>query len=209
MRYNSRELSVMDVIWNAKYAKVTATYVDWYLSYTQLEPILTSLLSIYGYSCEILIPGCGLSETNTPIDVGTGLYSVGYRNITNVDISNVVIDRMQKKQLTSNTNDTMEFVCLDVMEISRAVPPNMFDFIIDKGLLDTLLCNEQTNIEDVFTYLKAMYLVLRTGGTFVLVTHSASRLSYLEHPNFVWKVIRENQLDRDDRSYHIFSCVKS
>ncbi|OQR82890.1 hypothetical protein ACHHYP_15388 [Achlya hypogyna] len=190
--------------WDAKVAAAgDCVFFDWYLAYAHLAPHLTPVLAAYGSECEIFIPGCGIS------DVGFELYTNGYHNITNVDISAVAIGRMQQAQVARNAVDAMEFHCLDVLEVPNLVPPNLFDVVFDKGLMDALLCNLKTNVEDTFAYLAGMYQLLRRGGTFVLVTHSATRLCYLEHPTFAWKVIRQGVVDRNGRAYHLFFCVKS
>ncbi|KDO27954.1 hypothetical protein SPRG_20351 [Saprolegnia parasitica CBS 223.65] len=190
--------------WDAKFEALTeCRFFDWYLSFAQLAPYLTPLLATYGLECEILIPGCGLS------DVGVELHASGYHNITNLDSSPVAIARMTATQAVERATDAMEFVCLDVFQVPTAIPPSTFDVILDKGLLDALLCAPTSNVEDTFTYLRAMYQVLRRGGTFVLVTHSPTRLAYLEHAQFSWKLIRQSSVTHNARSYHLFCCVKS
>lgn len=56
----------------------------------------------------------------------------GYAYITNVDISSVVIEQQQKKY------PSMRWKTMDVLNMSFA--DNIFDVVIDKSLIDTLLC---------------------------------------------------------------------
>lgn len=80
---------------------------------------------------EILIPGCGNSS------LGAELYDAGYHNITNVDTSAVVIAQMNDRYLDK---EDMEFTNMDARSM-EFLPNNCFDVIIDKALLDSLLCS--------------------------------------------------------------------
>lgn len=73
--------------WDERYAEVEEVY-DWYQDYSTLRPFLKPYLKENDHEFEILIPGCGNSSLS--ID----LYSDGFVNITNIDISSVVVSQM-------------------------------------------------------------------------------------------------------------------
>ena len=97
--------------------------------------------------CRVLIVGCGSSS------LGHDMLLDGWEGgVTNVDYSSVVISQMKdkyqmilegKKQKMSVDSDSLEefqFICADITE-KLNYPDSSFDLIIDKGLLETLLCS--------------------------------------------------------------------
>ena len=73
--------------WDERYAASSGEVFDWHQSYKELKPQLLPFLSA-DPEFEILIPGCGSSS------LGADLYDEGYLNITNIDMSSVVINQM-------------------------------------------------------------------------------------------------------------------
>lgn len=67
------------------------------------------------------------------------------------------------------------------------IPEDCFDIIIDKALLDTLLCHEN-NLHKVEDYLFEIFRVLKSTGTFIVISHGLpqSRLDYFEEEK--WSV---------------------
>jgi ubiquinone/menaquinone biosynthesis C-methylase UbiE len=96
-------------------------------------------------------------------DLGFKLYDNGYKDITSIDISSVVINKMDR----AKGNRTMTFL---EMNISQMVfPDNTFDIIFDKGTLDTLL----TSLESFPIFLAGVAeirRVLKPTGRFLLVS---------------------------------------
>lgn len=73
---------------------------EWYAEWPQLkEPLLTHLLSQTpppeAASVQILVPGCGNSR------LSEHLYDAGFRDITNIDFSKVVISDMLRRNVRS------------------------------------------------------------------------------------------------------------
>lgn len=72
------------------------------------------------------------------------------------------------------------FVIVTVMDARKMeyVPDQCFDLVVDKGLFDTFLCNEN-NLRDVESYLKECYRVLKTGGVLLVISHGGPRYVYM------------------------------
>lgn len=160
--------------WDERYAaKGEGQCFDWYQDWNTLRPVLAPYLPSDKISCEVLIPGCGNSR------MGADLHGEGYMNITNIDISSVVISQMADrfKEL-----EQMSFVAMDARNMDK-IPEDTFDLIIDKALFDAQLCSDD-NIINVNALVKEMFRVLKPGGVYLVVSHGApeSRTGYLDRP---------------------------
>ena len=159
--------------WDERYAQTNSDSqlgFDWYQDMSTLKPALLPYLKQDSSDFWILIPGCGSSK------LGADLYDLGYHNITNIDISRVVI-----AQQTDRYSDRaeMEFSEMDVMNM-EFLPDASNDLVIDKALLDALLCGGE-NITNVLTMLREVHRVLKPGGVYVCISHGPpeARLDYL------------------------------
>ena len=90
-----------------------------------------------------MVLGCGNAEFSE------NMYDDGYTNIENIDISNVVIEQMAKR---NEDRKEMSYQVMDVRDLQY--PDNYFDMEIDKsiyiyiyiyelGTIDALLCGEE------------------------------------------------------------------
>jgi len=73
--------------------------------------------------------GCGNSKLSEE------MYDDGFRNITNVDYSPVVIDQMQRRHEASRPG--MKWVVADVRELP--FDADAFDITLDKGTMDAMM----------------------------------------------------------------------
>ncbi len=95
------------------------------------------------------------------------------------------------KSLHQEDCPNMCFVCGDAMDISSSIQNNadisdpnhegndLFDFVVDKGLMDAMMCNEGCDLDRYFREIRS---VLKPGGKMILVSYkitSATR-AYLE-----------------------------
>ncbi|OMH84867.1 Endothelin-converting enzyme 2 [Zancudomyces culisetae] len=64
------------------------------------------------------------------------MYNDGYSDIVNIDFSETVIEQMSTR--TANTG--MVWEVMDVCDIKY--PASEFDYIIDKGTMDALMCEK-------------------------------------------------------------------
>ena len=152
---------------------------DWYLDFHDISKHLSPYLDGIGASAEIFIPGCGSSP------IGPRLYEMGFPNITCVDWSAVLIQRLQDQYASL---ESMEYSLMDVRSLEH-IPNNCFDLIIEKALMDALLCgNDQ--FESVDSMLHEMDRVLKVGGHYICISHAGAdkRLAHFARNNSNWDV---------------------
>eukprot|EP01038_Epipyxis_sp_PR26KG_P010537 gene10537-14157_t len=195
--------------WDERYAADDRSY-DWYQDYAALAPHINPILkkALMTNDFEILVPGCGSSK------LGAEIYDRGCKNITNIDTSTVVISQMTELYAE---REEMEFTVMDARRMEY-IPDQCFDLIIDKALLDTLICSEN-NLSDVGQYVQEMMRVLKVGGVFIVISHGMpdSRLPYLQKSgNVEIEIIqiakpelREVEEEGDMKYHYLYKCQKS
>jgi len=183
--------------WIARYTQTLPDgCYDWYLDADLLlTRHLLPLLKSKPLDAEILIPGCGCSS------LPAALYALGWHNLSAVDFCEVVVEHMNRHK---GSNSGIEYAVMDARHLD-GVPDSCFDVIVDKGLLDALLCSE-TNAVDVARAIDEMYRVLAPGGIYVVISHSASssRLHFLQRPS----IRVEPAVPLLDGMFHMFVCRK-
>ncbi|GKT19110.1 hypothetical protein ADUPG1_011444, partial [Aduncisulcus paluster] len=142
--------------WDKLYSETTTNF-DWYC---QIKDIYTLFSPKVTADSEILIQGCGSSRTPEQ------LYTHGHKHITAVDFCERVI-AAQKHRCQGLDGISFEYMNVCYSEL----PSDTYDFIIDKALLDTILCSTD-NFESCKAYLRETYRVLKPGGTFMILSHA-------------------------------------
>eukprot|EP00906_Rhabdomonas_costata_P008400 RCo011979 len=160
--------------WDERYSSCDS--FDWYVVFEQLEPLLRPLLK--DRNAAILILGCGNSRFSAQ------LYSAGYPNITNVDFSPVVIERMEA---VHRDMEGMRWMVMDCTQLE--LPDASFDLAVDKGTTDAMLCGEgaNRNVHQMFRHIQRL---LKAGGHFVMVTYGKpdNRILHLRRRRLNWSV---------------------
>ena len=94
------------------------------------------------------------------------MYDEGYNDITNCDISKVVIESMKKRNLVGRPE--MKW---DVMDIRKMeYEDNTFDLVIDKSTIDAVMCGEHSEINAAII-LKECQRILKPGGRYVVISY--------------------------------------
>lgn len=146
--------------WNERFEKTDSNF-DWYADWEQLEKHFKEFLK---EEDKILMVGCGNSKMSSQ------MYNSNFKNITNIDISDVVISKMQKQF------PEMKWLEMDATKMD--FEDNYFDCSIDKGTLDAIMCgNDPTPPAKL---VKEMHRVTKKGGHYCIITHGdpESRLTY-------------------------------
>jgi ubiquinone/menaquinone biosynthesis C-methylase UbiE len=191
--------------WDERYATMTESY-DWYQDYGTLKSFLDPYMR--DKQVEILIPGCGSST------LGGELYNAGYQNITNVDISEVVVNQMTDKY---GDCTEMEFNAMDARAM-ELIPDACFDVVIDKGLFDSQLCAED-RMKSLDKLMAEMYRVLKPGGAYLIISHGppSTRVNHItsrskfmvEHTGLPRPMHPKMQKKKDDESrknHFMYAC---
>ncbi|KZV48453.1 methyltransferase-like protein 13-like [Dorcoceras hygrometricum] len=166
---------------------------EWYAEWPQVQNLLTThLLSsssppesegalphVEAEQMSILVPGCGNSK------LSEHLYDAGFRNITNVDFSKVVISNMLRRNVRERPG--MKWRVMDMTDMQFV--NESFDAIIDKGGLDALMEPEHgSKLGNL--YLSEVRRLLKAGGKFICFTLAESHVLDLLLPKyrFGWKI---------------------
>eukprot|EP00922_Rhytidocystis_sp_ex-Travisia-forbesii_P007130 GHVS01010407.1.p1 GENE.GHVS01010407.1~~GHVS01010407.1.p1 ORF type:complete len:225 (+),score=20.28 GHVS01010407.1:204-878(+) len=164
--------------WDERYTKDPEPF-EWYQRYSGLKDIFAS--TGIQHDQRILMIGCGNSM------LSEDMYMDGFKNMTNIDISAVVIKAMNLKysgpQFSGMTYRQLD--CLAMPEIADEAHP----VVIDKGTTDSILCGEGSS-SNVQKLLQEVSRVLQPGGVFICVSYGqpAYRLSYLQREELQWSV---------------------
>ncbi|KAJ4846031.1 hypothetical protein Tsubulata_002546 [Turnera subulata] len=108
---------------------------------------------------QILVPGCGNSR------LSEHLYDAGYKEITNVDFSKVVISDMLRRNVRDRPGMLWRVMDMTAMQFAE----KSFDVVLDKGGLDALMEPELgPKLGD--QYLSEVKRVLKLQGKFICLT---------------------------------------
>jgi ubiquinone/menaquinone biosynthesis C-methylase UbiE len=69
------------------------------------------------------------------------MYDVGLKNITNIDLSGTVIQKMTAK---NKSRAEMKFIQMDMLRME--FDSESFDIVLDKGTLDALMSDNSDNV---------------------------------------------------------------
>ncbi|KAL7148324.1 hypothetical protein ABFS83_06G170800 [Erythranthe nasuta] len=140
-------------------------FCEWYADWPQIRTLLKNHLSfpppaLPPEDMSILVPACGASR------LSEHLYDEGFRHITNVDFSKVVIEAMMKRNI--RVRPEMTWRAMDML--NTKFPSGAFDAIVDKGGLDILMDSEHGPRSGLSTYISEVKTMLKAGGRFICLT---------------------------------------
>jgi len=191
--------------WEERYYGGVAAF-DFYLDYERLMPYLAPVLG--GDGRDVLVSGCGASE------LGAELSDRHAHRVTCVDACHGLIKHMQQRYGAKDRLEYREADCRDL----RQIEDGSFDLVLDKALLDVVLCGP-ANLSGVAALTSEAFRVLRPGGAYVVVSHGApaTRLGYLERPALDWRVavlpVAKPKIakppQRPDDAYYVYVCTKA
>jgi ubiquinone/menaquinone biosynthesis C-methylase UbiE len=94
------------------------------------------------------------------------MYDIGIKNITNIDLSEIVVKQMSEK---NKHLSGMQFLKMDMLKMD--FEESIFDVVIDKGTLDALMSDISEKVQDDCNKLFAeLDRVLKVGGRYICVS---------------------------------------
>ncbi|XP_044527809.1 eEF1A lysine and N-terminal methyltransferase isoform X1 [Gracilinanus agilis] len=154
---SSKEFGSVDY-WEKFFQQRGKKAFEWYGSYLDLCGVLHKYIKAKD---KVLVVGCGNSELSEQ------LYDVGYQDIVNIDISEVVIKQM--KERNASRRPQMSFQQMDMTKME--FPDASFQVVLDKGTLDAILTDEEEKtLEKVDKMLAEVGRVLQVGGRYLCIS---------------------------------------
>ena len=176
--YSSRQY------WEGRYGWFTQR-MDWYTNFNQLNNdfkinnIIEKKFPKNPHKRKILEMGCGNST------LSYDLYNNGYKNITAIDFSTIVIKNMSN--IYNNTS--IKYKVCDFNNMDLYFGKDVFDVIIEKAGLDSIATKGTDDVPDLlYKVFKNIYYILIEGGIF---------LSFSSKNTDFWKTNVYNRLERE------------
>ncbi|KAK3516608.1 hypothetical protein QTP70_021942 [Hemibagrus guttatus] len=150
--------------WERFFRKRGEKAFEWYGDYNSLCGVLHKYIKprekcilVPGVP-QVLVVGCGNSELSEQ------LYDVGYRHLTNIDISETVVAHMNQRNLQRRPDLTFH----QVDATQTGYESGSFQACLDKGTLDAMASEEEGVVAS--RMLAEVARVLAVGGRYVCVT---------------------------------------
>jgi len=184
--------------WDQRFAEEDS--YEWLAAYDDIKDIVREALDKVGPKAKILQLGCGNSQ------LAFDLYNEGFEDITNIDISEVVIKKMSSK------HPHLKFIQMDATKIDFG--SEMFDFVIEKSTLDALLVDTESpwdltsnGSKTVFGVLNSVKNLLTAGGSFMSITFAQPhfRVPLLAQEGLGWS-IKVDKFTSMGLDYFTFLC---
>lgn len=154
---SSKEFGSVDY-WEKFFQQRGKKAFEWYGTYLELCGVLHKYIKPRE---KVLVIGCGNSELSEQ------LYDVGYQDIVNIDISEVVIKQM--KERNAGRRPQMSFLKMDMTQME--FPDASFQVVLDKGTLDAVLTDEEEKtLQQVDRMLAEVGRVLQVGGRYLCIS---------------------------------------
>lgn len=178
--------------WNTFFKKRGKKNFEWYGEYPELRSIFLKYIKVKD---NVLIVGCGNST------VSMCLYDAGYRNITNIDISHIVIKQM--RDINASIRPQLVYEHMDATQMTYS--DNTFNVVLDKGTLDALMPdNKEGTVSTINKYFKEITRVLRNGGRYICISLLQEYilkqlLSYFPSNGFMFRIVRCHEAEEKTR----------
>ncbi|XP_007239581.2 eEF1A lysine and N-terminal methyltransferase [Astyanax mexicanus] len=190
--------------WERFFRKRGEKAFEWYGDYNSLCGVLHKYIKPKD---KVLVVGCGNSELSEQ------LYDVGYRHLTNIDISETVVSHMNQR----NVQRRPDLIFEQVDATQTGYENGSYQAALDKGTLDAMASEEEGALAG--RMLAEVARVLTVGGRYVCVTLAQEHVIKLavEHfSNAGWAIrihcLSQQSQDSDSSSFalpvFVLVCTK-
>ncbi|KAG7514952.1 hypothetical protein JOB18_046239 [Solea senegalensis] len=156
--------------WESFFKKRGEKAFEWYGDYNKLCGVLHKYIKVQD---KVLVVGCGNSELSEQ------LYDVGYKHLTNIDISETVVTHMNQRNAECRPGLTFQQVDATQTPYEDA----SYGAALDKGTLDAMASEEEGALAK--NMLTEVGRVLSVGGRYVCVTLAQESVIKLAVEHFV------------------------
>ncbi|GAA6229378.1 methyltransferase-like protein 13 [Lates japonicus] len=156
--------------WERFFKKRGEKAFEWYGDYNKLCGVLHKYIKVQD---KVLVVGCGNSELSEQ------LYDVGYKHLTNIDISETVVTHMNQRNAERRPGLTFQQVDATQTPYEDA----SYQAALDKGTLDAMASEEEGALAR--NMLTEVGRVLSVGGRYVCVTLAQESVIKLALEHFV------------------------
>lgn len=164
------------VYWERRYKESPGERFDWLVSSSAILPIIKHVAD---KSHKILYAGCGNST------LLEDMHEDGYSELMGIDFSKEVIQQQTKRNNDGEgkrkVRPELKFKTMDATNM-KGIDDGAFDMVIDKCMLDAILCGEDAGRKALRT-LREVNRVLNEGGTYLMFSYAAPkhRIFYLKN----------------------------
>ncbi|KAM4738504.1 eEF1A lysine and N-terminal methyltransferase isoform 1-T1 [Anableps anableps] len=156
--------------WERFFKKRGERAFEWYGDYNKLCGVLHKYIKVQD---KVLVVGCGNSELSEQ------LYDVGYKHLTNIDISETVVAHMNQRNAERRPDLTFHQVDATQTPYEDA----SFQAALDKGTLDAMASEEEGALAR--RMITEVSRVLKVGGRYICVTLAQETVIKLAVEHFV------------------------
>jgi ubiquinone/menaquinone biosynthesis C-methylase UbiE len=146
------------VYWENRYLNDHMEIFEWYQTYDSLKEKIIDFLKPED---QILYIGCGTSK------LAEDLYIDEFKNVTNIDFSENAIKIMEDRYKEQKVE--MNYKVMNAENMSE-FNDGQFNVVIDKALLDSMLCGENA-LPIVDKMINEVHRVLCNEGVFIVVSN--------------------------------------
>lgn len=165
------------------------------MNWDQMKSQVTRLFPVENEP-KILMVGCGNSELTQQ------MYDFGYHDILNIDISDVVIDKMKE------VFPKVEWQVADATDMNE-IESDTFDLVIDKGTYDALACGPDKTIPTKL--MKEMFRVCKPSGCIYEISNGTpeKRLAFFKKYLFGYEFEIEHHEQDLSRMARLINILRS
>lgn len=186
--------------WDQRYEKEAAegqqTY-DWLGDYARFKEFIEAATG-GRRDAKLLDLGCGNARLTEE------LFDDGFKDITGLDISPVVIEQMSKRN--AETRPGIKWVVGDCFNMD--LPDESFDLVIDKSTMDAVSCSPENMNTNMVRMTAEVSRVLRTGGTYIVFSACSGIVpSVVKLPHLSFQVEHTN-IPMPFSQLDVYACRK-